>query len=86
MTEEDDDGILAVIEGLQSWHGSKIAQLQQILDHKDSDIVIADTEIVAGSDVARGLRIGVMLAIDMLGKLPLVVERNSDELDFEDDA
>lgn len=82
----NDDDILVVIKDLQSWHGNKIAQLQQILDHKDSDIVISDIEIVTGSDVARGVRIGVMLAIDMLGKLPIVVESNSDELAFEDDA
>lgn len=74
--EEND--ILAVIEGLQSWHGKRIAQLQQILDHKDSNIAIADINIVAGSDIAKGLRIGVMLAIEYFGKLPINIEHKAD--------
>lgn len=67
-----------LLEKLGDWHQHKVKQLQLILDNKDADMLIADIEIKAGSDIAKGLRIGVMLSLQYLGKLPFTIEGDGD--------
>jgi hypothetical protein len=74
-----DDDVAEVIEQLQLWHDNGVRQLQKILDHKSSNISIADISITAGTDMAKGLRIGVMLAIKLLGELPISLEKIGEE-------
>ncbi|CUZ67959.1 hypothetical protein ACYZFV_10225 [Serratia ureilytica] len=59
------------VQDLADWHEKQIDNLQLILAHPDADISLGpDLTIEAGSDKAKGIRVGIMLALNYLGKLP----------------
>jgi hypothetical protein len=68
-----DDETVEFVKTLQEWHERQTAQLNTIMEHKDADIELGDRTIAADSDVAKGIRIGVMLALHLLGKLPFEI-------------
>ncbi len=71
------------VQGLEDWHEKQIDNLQLILAHPDADISLGpDLTIEAGSDKAKGIRVGIMLALNYLGKLPfshIECEDNGDD-------
>lgn len=69
------------IQNLTSWHEQKIAALQLFLDRPDASISLEDglPDIEAGSDKAKGVRIGITLALTVLGKLPFSFDEDDDD-------
>ena len=58
---------------LQDWHANRVKQLQLITENRTADLRLGDREISAGSEIAKGIRLGVLLSLDQLGKLPFSV-------------
>ncbi len=73
-----------MIEALLEWHKRQTDQLQIITDNSKEgttlSLGIADpVDIVLTKDMAKGLRIGLVLAMDRLGKLPISVSHDGDD-------
>lgn len=71
-----DGQTLEIIQQLIEWHNSKVESLRLVEQHKDADIKLGDTEIKAGSEMHVGVRIGISVALESLGKLPISLESN----------
>lgn len=71
------------IQDLTSWHEQKVADLQLVLDKTDASISLGNglPDIEAGSDKAKGVRIGIILALSVLGKLPFSFDEDDDDGD-----
>lgn len=71
------------IQDLTSWHEQNVADLQLILDKPDASITLGNglPDIEAGSDKAKGVRIGIILALSMLGTLPFSFDEDEDDGD-----
>lgn len=76
-----DDETAEIIKQLEKWHSSQVNQLNKILAHKESVLNIADIEIKPNTDLAKGLRIGVMLSLKLLGELPLSLDPLEEDQD-----
>lgn len=74
-----DPEVIEFTERLRRWHASRVANLQVILDNPDADIKLVDIEIKGNSDVAKGIRTGVHIALHQLGKLPFSVTPSTEE-------
>jgi len=72
-----DDETAEVFRKLQQWHFNRTNQLKTLLEHKDAPISVADIQIEPNTDLAKGMRIGVMLSLELLGKLPFSLEEES---------
>lgn len=68
-----DPAVIEFTEQLQRWHASRVANLQLILDHPESTLKMGNVEINGDSDIAKGIRAGIRIALDQLGKLPFSV-------------
>ena len=77
--ETHDPDLVEFIRDLQAWHQRQVSQLEEITAHKDAGIKLGDREIPAGSDLAKGVRIGVMIGLQFLGKLPFSAEETGPE-------
>ncbi|OFC62653.1 hypothetical protein [Candidatus Erwinia dacicola] len=71
------------IQDLKSWHEQKVADLQLVLDKSDASISLGNglPDIEAGSDKAKGVRIGIILALSVLGELPFSFDKDDDDGD-----
>lgn len=71
------------IQDLTSWHEQKVADLQLVLDKSDASISLGNglPDIEAGSDKAKGVHIGIILALSVLGKLPFSFDEDDDDGD-----
>ncbi|KAF1366270.1 hypothetical protein [Yokenella regensburgei] len=71
------------IQDLTSWHEQQVADLRLVLDKKDATITLGNglPDIEAGSDKAKGVRIGILLALSMLGTLPFSFDEEDDDGD-----
>lgn len=76
--------IAEFVEKLQGWHDHKVAQLRQITEQKDAYIVVGKKTIDAGSELAKGIRFGVEISLELLGKLPFSVSHNDDDMEEEE--
>ena len=80
-----------MIEALLAWHKRQTDQLQIITDNSKEGTTLSlgiddPVEIMLTKDMAKGLRIGLVLAMDRLGKLPISVIHGDDEdPDYEDE-
>ena len=74
-----DPAVIEFTKQLQNWHASRVANLQLILDHPEASLKLGDAEIKGDSDIAKGIRAGVLIAMDQLGKLPFSVTPCTDE-------
>jgi len=74
-----DPEVIEFTEQLRSWHASRVANLQLLLDNPDADIKMADIEIEAGSDIAKGIRVGLQIALSQFGRLPFSVTPCTEE-------
>lgn len=64
-----------VLSALIAWHEEKVDELQLIVKHKDCDLVISpEMTIKAGTTEHKGVGMGVVLALALLGKLPLTAK------------
>lgn len=79
-----------MIEALLAWHKRQTDQLQIITDNSKEGTTLSlgindPVEIMLTKDMAKGLRIGLVLAMDRLGKLPISVSHGDDEDPDSDD-
>jgi hypothetical protein len=85
---DDSDELTALREALFSavewrvllieWHRQQVNKLKLITEHRDAALVFDDFSIEPGTDLHRGVGIGVTLALCMLGGLPLDVTDEDD--------
>jgi hypothetical protein len=78
--------VAEMIEALLAWHKRQTDQLQMVTDNAKEGVTLQlgtddPVEIMLTKDMAKGLRIGLVLALERLGKLPISVSH-----DGEDDA
>lgn len=78
-----------MIVSLLAWHKRQADQLQIISDNAKEGVTLQlgiedPVEIALTKDMAKGLRIGLVLALERLGKLPISVSHESDD-DFDPD-
>ncbi|OFC58158.1 hypothetical protein [Candidatus Erwinia dacicola] len=71
------------IQDLTSWHEQKVADLQLVLAKSDASISLGNglPDIEAGSEKAKGVRIGIILALSVLGELPFSFDEDDDDGD-----
>ena len=82
--EIDNPELTGVLRKLIAWHESRVRGLSLVLEHKDASIDLGENSIEAGTELHRGVRIGVQLALAYLGKLPVYFNVADDDSD--DDA
>lgn len=80
-----DQEFIEVIQKLQGWHASQVAQLRLITDNRTAELKLGEQLIAADSDMAKGVRLGVLIALDRLGKLPFSVTPCEVEIEDDDD-
>lgn len=73
-----------MIESLLAWHKRQAEQLEVISDNAKEGVTLQlgidnPVEIVLTKDMAKGLKIGLVLAIERLGKLPISVSHDGDD-------
>jgi len=73
-----------MIESLLAWHKRQADQLQIISDNAKEGVTLQlgiedPVEIALTKDMAKGLRIGLVLALERLGKLPISVSHDDDD-------
>ena len=79
-----------MIEALLAWHKRQTDQLQLITDNAKEGVTLQlgtddPVEIMLTKDMAKGLRIGLVLAVERLGKLPISVSHDGDDDTDSDD-
>ncbi len=80
-----------MIEALLAWHKRQADQLQKVIDNAKEGVTLQlgiddPLEIVLTKDMAKGLRMGLVLALERLGKLPISVSHEGeDDPDFDDE-
>lgn len=79
-----------MIEALLAWHKRQADQLQMVTDNAKEGVTLqlgTDdlVEIVLTKDMAKGMRIGLVLALERLGKLPISVSHDGDDDHDSDD-
>ncbi len=82
-------GIGEMIESLLAWHKRQAGQLEIISENAKEGVTLQlgiddPVEIALTKDMAKGLRIGLVLALERLGKLPISVSHDADD-DFDPD-
>ena len=70
--------IAEFLQLLEKWHESRATQLKMIIDNEDTDLMLEDHKIKADSDMAKGIRVGVAIALDSLGDLPFSVSQSQE--------
>ncbi|BAK75776.1 hypothetical protein NH8B_0944 [Pseudogulbenkiania sp. NH8B] len=65
--------VVEFINTLTEWHKNRVEQLELITNNRDAGIRLGDRTIEAGSDIAKGIRLGIAIALEQLGKLPFSV-------------
>ncbi|MCP1290713.1 hypothetical protein NK214_10985 [Chromobacterium sp. S0633] len=68
-----DPDVIEFTNQLRDWHESRVQNLQLIVENPTADLMLGTSEIKADSDLAKGIRIGIQLALAQLGKLPFSV-------------
>jgi len=79
-----------MIESLLAWHKRQADQLEMISGNAKEGVTLQlgtddPVEIVLTKDMAKGLRIGLVLALERLGKLPISVSHDGDDDSVFDD-
>ncbi|MBV7478252.1 hypothetical protein [Pseudomonas sp. PDM31] len=80
-----------MIEALLGWHKRQADQLQIVSENAKEGVTLQlgtddPIEIVLTKDMAKGLRIGLVLALERLGKLPISISHDGeDDSDFDDE-
>jgi hypothetical protein len=79
-----------MIEALLAWHKRQADQLKLVSDNAKEGVTLQlgtddPVEIVLSKDMAKGLRIGLVLALERLGKLPISVSHDGDDDPDSDD-
>ena len=76
---------IGVIKQLQGWHANQVAQLKLITENRNAELRLSDRTVAADSDLAKGIRLGIQIALSRLGTLPFSVTPCEVEELVEDD-
>jgi hypothetical protein len=76
----EDTELLELCGALNAWHTNATNQLRLITENRDSDMEIDGNLIEAGSEFARGMRFGILLSMQLLGKLPIKLNYNTSKI------
>jgi ethanolamine utilization protein EutA (predicted chaperonin) len=73
-----------MIQALLGWHKRQADQLQMVIESAKEGVTLQlgtddPLEIVLTKDMAKGLRMGLVLALERLGKLPISVSHDGDD-------
>ena len=60
-----------IVNQLIEWHKGKVENLRLVIEKKDADIVLGEQTIKAGTPIHLGITIGVTIALDSFGELPI---------------
>ncbi len=74
-----DSQTLELAQAIQEWHKNKVDQLELVNEKGDASIKLGDIEIEAGTDLHKGFKLGVTIALDQFSTLPFSLERNESE-------
>ncbi|AUR87722.1 hypothetical protein NVP1103O_65 [Vibrio phage 1.103.O._10N.261.52.F2] len=74
-----DSQTLELAEAIQEWHKNKVDQLELVNEHSEAGIKLGDVEIEAGTDLHKGFKLGVFIALEQFKELPFSLERNESE-------
>ncbi|MFV2947381.1 hypothetical protein [Pseudomonas japonica] len=85
----NDENVVAMVEMLQQWHRSRIEKLELIANaESETEIHVPGKDgqpLLLNQDIRTGLLLGVDLALQMFRKLPLTVEKDTnDDLEEEE--
>lgn len=75
-----DPDVIEFTNQLRDWYESRVRNLQLIVENPTSDLMLGTNELKADSDIAKGIRIGIQLALTQLGKLPFSVTPCTDDV------
>lgn len=70
----DDAKVVEILQSLTRWHEKHVTHLRQIAENKADRIVLGSVELVG--DMRTGFVLGVQVALDCLGELPLKMEKS----------
>jgi len=79
-----DDEVLEVVQQLMAWHSNRVDQLNIFVNQDAEKIRIGDHVTIDNPDVIKGIRIGVQVSLELLGKLPISLNQTSEEDDYEE--
>ena len=89
-TKTLDQNTYAILKEIEEWHKHGVAQMQNLLDHAQEGVQLEmgdDSEgnpvrMILNEETAKGLRVGVLVCISAISKLPftMTVEENTDAL------
>lgn len=74
-----DEDTQEVIEQLFNWHKQRVDQLQQFIDYDPKVIKFGEDLVVDDPNVVKGVKMGIKLALDQLGKLPIKLQSSEDD-------
>lgn len=76
---------------IEQWHNHGLAQVNTLLDNAKAGVELkfgnepTDADFVLNEDTAKGLRVGLILALSSLGKLPFELTFNEAKEEEGDD-
>ncbi len=62
--------LLEFAEFIEEWYEKKVGMLKLIIKNDSATIQIGDTTFDAEDRISRGIRLGIILALDLIGELP----------------
>ena len=74
-----DSQTLELAQAIQEWHKNKVDQLELVNEKADASIKLGDIEIEAGTDLHKGFKLGVFIALEQFKELPFSLEQKGGE-------
>lgn len=71
--QTDNPEFVEFINTLTAWHKDRVEQLELVKNNRECGIQLGEHTFEAGSDIAKGIRLGVIIALEKLGTLPFSV-------------
>lgn len=78
----DDKQVVKVFSNLEDWYNNIIANLKQVAYSNDCNIKLESPSgdkakiIDKKSELAKGIRLGMQIAIETIGEFPVKLEKN----------
>lgn len=76
---EQVEGIVESIQQLIDWHQGRVEKLKTLEENAKEGVVLdySDGQITLTSDMAKGIRIALVIALSFIGKLPITLGRSA---------
>ncbi|MFX2607041.1 hypothetical protein [Enterobacter mori] len=74
-----------LVQVIEEWHQKQVDGLNLVIEYEGADLDFGDGLVMkAGTDMAKGLRLGVIVALNYLGKLPTFKSGEHDDAECDD--